>query len=62
MSEDYERAYREAWAAAWDAGNRNMQEHGREAWGEDDFDAACAELDRLWPYPSGGLLAPQEPT
>lgn len=36
-----------AWAAATDAGNRSMREHGRTAWNEDDYNAAVAEFDRL---------------
>ena len=38
-----------AWAAAWDAGNRSMRKAGREVWNEDDYNAACAEFERLWP-------------
>jgi hypothetical protein len=38
-----------AWAAATDAGNRNMRAHGRTAWDAEDFDAAAAEFGRLWP-------------
>lgn len=34
-------------AAAWDAGNRSMRRARRLAWAADDWDAACAELDRL---------------
>ena len=35
-------------AAAWDAGNRHMREHGRTAWNEDDYNAACEFFERLW--------------
>lgn len=34
-------------AAATDAGNRSMRRGGRTVWSEDDFDAACAEAERL---------------
>ena len=43
------RAYKVAWAAAWDAGNRHMADHGRSTWNGEDFDVACTELNRLWP-------------
>ena len=50
FSEEQERmrAYKDAWAAAWDAGNRHMAHHGRSVWNAEDFDVACRELDRLW--------------
>ena len=38
-----------AWAASTDAGNRSMRSSGRETWSEDDYNAAVAEFDRLWP-------------
>jgi hypothetical protein len=38
-----------AFAAAGDAGNRNMRAAGRTTWNEDDWNIACEELDRLWP-------------
>ena len=37
-----------AWAAATDAGNRNMRAHGRAEWDEEDFNTAAAEFGRLW--------------
>jgi|GEM_PF-2995952 len=36
-----------AHAAGWDAGNRSMQDGGRTAWNEDDWNAACEVYDRL---------------
>lgn len=36
-------------AAATDAGNEAMRASGRKAWSADDYNAACAEFDRLWP-------------
>ncbi len=33
--------------AATDAGNRSMRKGNRTAWNEDDYDAACAEFERL---------------
>jgi hypothetical protein len=36
-------------AAAHDAGNRHMRKNGRGVWNEEDYNAAVAELDRLWP-------------
>lgn len=36
-------------AAAHDAGNRHMREHGRTKWNKEDWNAACAEYDRLMP-------------
>jgi len=36
-------------AAAQDAGNRSMRKAGRNAWNADDYDAAVAEFNRLWP-------------
>lgn len=38
-----------AHAASWDAGNRSMRSAGRTAWSEDDYNAAVAEYNRLWP-------------
>lgn len=46
-----------AFAAAQDAGNRHMRQHGRTSWNEDDYDVACDEYNRLWPDP----LAPTSP-
>ena len=43
-----------AHAAAWDAGNRSMKDHGRHNWNVDDYNAACDEYDRLYPDPCGG--------
>lgn len=34
-------------AAAQDAGNRSMRAAGRTAWNDDDWNAACAEFERL---------------
>lgn len=41
----YELAHR----AAWDAGNVSMRAAGRTKWNEDDWNAMCAEFERLWP-------------
>jgi hypothetical protein len=38
-----------AWATATDAGNRSMRAGEREHWNEDDYNAAVAEFERLWP-------------
>lgn len=38
-------------AAAQDAGNRHMREHGRTEWSLEDWNVAAAELSRLWPEP-----------
>lgn len=38
-----------AWAAATDAGNRNMQLAGRQLWNEEDYNVAATEFERLWP-------------
>ena len=38
-----------AYATAQDAGTRSMRAAGRQKWNEDDFNAATAELARLWP-------------
>ena len=38
-----------AFAAAWDAGNRHAKANGRTVWTADDYNAAVAEFDRLWP-------------
>jgi hypothetical protein len=40
-----------AWAAAQDAGNRNMKTNGREKWDQSDFIAAGCIFDKLWPLP-----------
>ena len=42
-------SYMGAYAAALDAGNRHMADHGRSTWNAEDFDVACTELERLWP-------------
>lgn len=34
-------------AAATDAGNRSMRAAGRTVWAAEDYDAACAEFERL---------------
>jgi len=39
--------YKLAMAAAQDAGNRHMLKHRRTAWDIDDYNAACAEFERL---------------
>ena len=36
-----------AWAAATDAGNRHMKEHGRLVWDESDKNAAVGTYNRL---------------
>ena len=43
-------------AAAWDAGNRSMKAAGRSAWSGEDWDAACAEIDRLMPHQSHRII------
>lgn len=43
--------YQLAHAAATDAGNRSMRNSGRTAWNDDDWNAAAAEFNRLWPEP-----------
>ena len=48
-----------AWAASTDAGNRSMREAGRTAWSEEDYNAACAELERLGPIPTADSTTPQ---
>jgi hypothetical protein len=44
-------------AASQDTGNRSMRKAGRTAWNEDDYSAACAEFNRLWPEPHNLLTA-----
>jgi hypothetical protein len=39
--------YEIAMAAGRDAGNRSMKAAGRAKWNEEDWDAACAETERL---------------
>lgn len=39
-------------AAATDAGNASMRKGKRAAWAAEDFSAAVAEFDRLWPTAS----------
>lgn len=41
--------YKLAHAAAWDAGTANMRKHGRTQWDQDDWNAMCAEFNRLMP-------------
>ena len=41
--------YEIAKAAAWDAGNRSMRAAGRPAWSAEDYNACCAEFNRLMP-------------
>ena len=36
-------------AAGTDAGNRRMRADNRKGWNADDYNAAVAEFDRLWP-------------
>lgn len=36
-------------AAATDAGDLSMRSAGRDVWNADDYNAACAEFERLWP-------------
>lgn len=38
-----------AMAASQDAGNRSMRKAERKVWNEDDYNAAAAEFDRVWP-------------
>lgn len=47
-----------AMAASMDAGDRHMKQHGRTFWNEDDYNAAWAEFDRLWPEEYDVLTAP----
>lgn len=44
-----------AWAASTDAGNRAMRHGGRTAWSREDYNAAVAEFDRLWPLHRDGF-------
>lgn len=37
-------------AAGRDAGNRSMRKAGRKKWGKRDYNAACAEFNRLAPF------------
>jgi hypothetical protein len=39
-------------AAATDAANRHMRAAGRSTWTVDDYNAALAEFERLWPPPT----------
>lgn len=41
-----------AYAAGRDVANRRMRAAGRNAWGEGDYNAACAEFERLCPPPT----------
>jgi hypothetical protein len=41
--------YALAFAASIDTGNRAMRTAGRSAWSEDDYNASCAEFDRIYP-------------
>ena len=43
-------------AAAWDAGNRSMRRAGRTKWSAEDWDIACAEIDRLAPHLSHRVI------
>lgn len=36
-----------AYWSATDAGNRNMRQHRRKKWNEDDFNAAAKEMNRI---------------
>ena len=38
-----------AWAIACDTADRNMKEHGRTKWDEEDYIVGGREFDRLWP-------------
>lgn len=40
-------AYRIAFAAAWDAGMKNMRDHGRQQWTAEDFSVAEEEFNRI---------------
>lgn len=44
-----EEPYKFAHSAGWDAGNRSMRKAGRSKWNDDDWNAACAEFERLYP-------------
>jgi hypothetical protein len=41
-----------AYRAAQDAGTRSMRAAGRPQWNESDWNAACAELQRIYPASS----------
>jgi len=38
------------YATARDAGNRSMRKAGRKVWAQTDYNAACAEFERLIPF------------
>lgn len=40
-----------AMVAGRDVADRRMRSEGRTVWNEDDYDAACDEVERLWPSP-----------
>ncbi|KKN50726.1 hypothetical protein LCGC14_0629880 [marine sediment metagenome] len=42
-------SYQIAAAAAQDAGNRSMRKAGRKRWSSKDYNAACAEFNRILP-------------
>src|ERR1039457_3907629 len=41
-------------AAGADAANRQMRKAARTSWSEEDYNAAVAEFNRLWPDPFAG--------
>ena len=41
--------YELAFAISTDAANRNMREHGRTTWNEDDRNLAAKKFNELWP-------------
>jgi hypothetical protein len=45
-----------AHAAAADAADRSMRAAGRKAWSEDDYNAAVAEFERLFPLTAPGAI------
>jgi hypothetical protein len=46
---DLEQARKIAWAAATDAANQHMKSHGRDHWGDADYNYAVSEYNRLLP-------------
>lgn len=42
-------------SAAHDAANRSMRAGGRKKWNYEDWNAACAEFNRLWPEGSNAI-------
>ena len=45
---DVTSAYKVAFAAAWDAGNQHMREHGRCVWNADDYAHAANTFNLIY--------------